>query len=198
MTNQQDELLRTIARDYVRRQGAELLQENQRLNTDPTPLDTTGLQQKVRRWQNKRKRKRLLTAISSLAACGLLVFVLFRTVGRPSHVAPGNTPSAEVTPIALNFTLPDEFTQAGMEQDNEKTVYYLDSRMDDPVVLVLERGDVLSDTKNLIPVKLGDETGFARQTDHYSLLTFCKENVVYTLTCQHDINTLARLSEAIL
>lgn len=192
-----EELLGKLAKDYSKTYGRELLKENETL-AQADQYDTRGLQRKVRAWQQGTGRRHLFLRIGA-AACAALLVVVMRLTG-PSSKGPDSTltPSESPAPIALSAPLPQGFTQQGFEQDQGQSIYYLEQQALDHVVMTLEHGDLLSDTRGLIPVKLGDATVYGAQTDSYNLLTFAKDGVVYTLTCRYDINTLTALAEAII
>ena len=123
---------------------------------------------------------------------------------RPTATGPGTqdvpgfitSPSFEVIP--LSAPLPDGFTQTGFEQDYEKSIYFIEDVKLDNVVITLEKAQALPDTSGLVKIDFGGPIAYARQTDGYSLLTFIRDGVLYTLTCRYDVNTLTRLGSAIL
>ena len=103
-----------------------------------------------------------------------------------------------VEAIPLSATLPQGFTQIGFEQDQGKSIYYIEDIFLDNVVIILERVDEPPDTSGLAEIKFGSQTAFGTQTDSYSLLTFTIDDILHILTSKHDINTLIRLGEAFL
>jgi len=126
----------------------------------------------------------------------------------PSTAAPAAPPAAvPATPpppvyetLPLSFDLPAQFTVAAVEQDIEKTVYHLaDDKLDD-VVLTLERSGDLSRYDMLVALSIGGQDAFGSSGGGYSLLAFEDEesDILYVLTCKHDINTLLLLGASIL
>ena len=67
-------------------------------------------------------------------------------------------------------------------------------------MLTLEESSAPLQTAGLAKIDLGGPDGlqaYGTQTDSYSLLTFQRGGVLYTLTCRHDINTLMRLGNVL-
>ena len=103
-------------------------------------------------------------------------------------------PVYELIPLAV--TLPDGFTQVGFDQDHGQSIYFIEDRYNDDVIIRLERTGLPEDLSNMVEIDLGGLTAFGKQTGAFSLLMFSRGDVLYTLTSQHDINTLIRLSAA--
>jgi hypothetical protein len=78
------------------------------------------------------------------------------------------------------------------------SIYYIDDLYRDDVVVTLEMTSRSPDTTGLVKVNLGGSVAYGTQTDGYSLLTFRLDDILYTLTCRHDINTLIRLGNALI
>lgn len=121
--------------------------------------------------------------------------------GAPSEAAPPASavqpePNYEILPLA--FTLPEQFSVASVEQDIKKTVYTLDDTMLDPVVMTLEQSGDTAFFDSLTPITVEGHEAFGRSGDGYSLIAFEKQDILYVLTCEHDINTLTGLSRNIL
>jgi hypothetical protein len=96
--------------------------------------------------------------------------------------------------------LPAQFSIASVEQDVERTIYHLyDGKLDD-VVLTMERFGDISRYDDLAALTIGGHGAFGATDAGYSLLAFSDDesDILYVLTCKHDINTLVLLSESIL
>lgn len=109
-------------------------------------------------------------------------------------------PPAAYEVLPLSIRLPENFTVANQAQDYGKTIYYIEDAFADHVVVTLEKikDAAPGDKSPLREFSIGGETAYGLYTADYSLLTFEKEDIVYTMTCKYDINTLIRLSEGIL
>lgn len=123
----------------------------------------------------------------------------------PPTAAPSSpTPSPQQGPtyavIPMGFTPGEQFEVAAFEQDISRSIYYLEHAYDDDVVLTLEYREYAGapDYAGLQAIPVGGETVYGAYRAAYSVITFEKEEVVYTMTCKYDINTLIELSEAIL
>ena len=116
----------------------------------------------------------------------------------PKPAIPPAPPATEYAVIPLAAALPDGFTQTGFEQDRGKSIYYIEDAFYDNVVLTLEYAGLPPDVGSLIEIDLGGATVYGKQTDAFSLLTFTQGGILHTLTSRHDINTLLRLSNALI
>lgn len=108
-------------------------------------------------------------------------------------------PSATGQILPLSFSLPAQFTVSKVEQDYEKTVYYLEDENRDPVVMTLELSGDRSAFEQLTPVTLAGtgREAYAHSGQGYQMLCFEEQGILYTLTCRHDINTLVSFTESI-
>ena len=203
-----DKLFREIAEKYTQQYGQSLRDELRELEQQPDALPSTDrLEMRVRSQIAATRRKPYLRSIAAVAACFALVILLplaFRSEAplpdSMSSSPPAHSdaaPSQNFSPIPLSAPLPVGFSEAGFEQDNGKSVYYIENIYMDNVVLTLEKA-VLPDTSGLTAITLGDTVAYGTQTDSYSLLTFQSGEIVYEFTCRYDINTLLELSLAFL
>lgn len=99
--------------------------------------------------------------------------------------------------IPLSFALPPNLMVASVEEDNGKSIYYLQNTQADDVVLTLEYADEY-DFAGLDTAQINGSTVYYKYRSDYSLVTFEKEGVLYEMTCKHDVATLMDLSSYIL
>lgn len=104
-------------------------------------------------------------------------------------------PAEDYEVIPLSAELPVGFTLSSFEQDREKSIYYLEDLYRDDVVVTLEKSNTVADSDSLVEIDVDGTTAYGFSGGDYSLMTFLKDDVLYTLTCKHDINTLYRLSQ---
>lgn len=115
----------------------------------------------------------------------------------PMPPAPDDMPAPDMYAIIpLTVSLPDGFTQTDFDIDQGISIYFIEDRYRDDVVITLKRADMPANMSNMTQINLGGLTAFGIQTDAFSLLTFSRDGVLYTLTSQYDINTLIRLGTA--
>ena len=222
MMRDDDEILKKIADGYAERYGWELRAEHEWLSRQEqapeAAVSEIGVTRRVTRKIAAEKRKPLMRVLPLIAAC-IVIAVIFlpnlpgSDVAAPSpHVPPLHAPTASTLPlpsasapssapeayavIPLSAPLPRGFTQTGFDQDREKSIYYIEDVNLDNVVLTLEPAGAPTDTADLVEIILGGSVVFGKQTDAYCLLTFSSDDVLYTLTSRHDINTLLRLGYA--
>ena len=110
--------------------------------------------------------------------------------------APG---SEDYEVLPLSFQIPARFTVASVEQDVGRTVYHLRDDYLDDVVLTLERPVDISWIYKLVEVPVGSGFAFAGGGDGYNLLAIMDydSDILYTLTCRFDVNTLVLLGSNI-
>lgn len=127
-------------------------------------------------------------------------FELDEAAPEPDQDAGGIAESraSSLEPIPLSFELPGNFSVESFEQDYGKSVYTLANTELDDVVLTLEYSGPEASFDGFVEIGIGDNTAYGRSTPDYSLLMFEKRDIVYTLSCRHDINTLVGLSKKIL
>lgn len=223
-----EELLRQIATRYAQADGERLLAELAGLDRQEGSRITPRLDRRVRAISLQAKRRRYARVAGLLAACLILALAappLLRygwrqdlssaqsspagygesaardEVAEDEAVVVEEAPAAGVgdyAVIPLTFTLPENFAVAGVEQDNARSVYFLSDQRFDDVVLTLERTTRPPETGGLVEIEIDGVLTYGISTGDYSLLTFNSGDILYTLTCRYDINTLLPLGRSIL
>ena len=203
-----DEFLRKIANSYVEQYGENLKEElKQEEQSNVENLSVYKLEKRVRKQITAQKRKPYFYAATMLAACFAVIILLphlselgtisstpsTSSLAAPSPSTPAPPQDFEIIPLSVN--LPKGFVQSGFEQDREKSIYYIDDINNDNVVLTMEKSPDQPDISGLVEINVGNSVAYGTQTASYSLLTFNRDDVLYVLTCQHDINTLINLGE---
>lgn len=104
----------------------------------------------------------------------------------------------EAPVIPISFELPANLWVQDAEQDVGQSVYYLGDTGLDDVVMTMERSNELYVRDDLVEITVGDAVAYGVSYPEYSLLTFYKEDIVYTLTCKYNAETILSLGESIL
>ena len=226
MKNDRDALLSALARQYAEDWGRELQREATALPPAHAPGLDRKVREGLSRRRRVRRQMISFGAVAACVALIVAAGLLYPGPGAPKGsmneaaqaqaedsltdseknlgLTPTNAaPSAEAPEVSmsvlpLTFDLPAQFAVADVTVDNGQTVYTLSDVLLDPVVLAMEATDAPIDTGRLIPVTLGGETVYARSTADFSLITFNRDGLRYTLTCRYDINTLLGLGREIL
>lgn len=118
--------------------------------------------------------------------------------GGDSGAASSWAADKEVPAIPISFELPANLWVQDAEQDVGQSVYYLGDTGLDDVVMTMELSDELYVRDDLEELTLGDDIVYGVSYPEYNLLTFQKEDIVYTLTCKYDAETILSLGESIL
>ena len=223
--NKNDELLRQIAGEYVKRYGELLTEEQKKLEQENIVYPSSRMEQRIRKATAQKKYVRYLSAVAGLAACIALILAI-RFVphasrsdtdamlhSTPSHGAPmQDTPSQEASTqkapapsdvqdfdvIPLSFVPSDGFTQKGFVQDREKSVYSFEDRLGDDVVMTLEHAANVPNSESMAKLSIGGTIMYGEAAEGYYLLAFVSDGILHELSCRHDINTLTRFAGAII
>lgn len=196
-----DKSNRRMAELYTQVEGERLRLELEALEQNGTTSITPRMDARVRA-RIAAKRKRFTAVAGLLAACLVLLlalpFVLQSKQANPDPVGytPFNDPSYAILP--LNAVLPTTYEIAAVEQDIEKTVYYLESDTREPVVVTLEQTEDIAPYQALASGSLNGHSVYGEANDDYCLLAFEKSNVLYVLTCADDMNALLDIGKSIL
>jgi len=192
-----------IAQTYSESVGGELQNELKSLPPHYTPrLD----QLTAKRIRSLKRRK--YTRIAGIAAACLVFVLLIPAVYRLQNLKSydtsenlsesAQTDDSESTLIPLSFSPPENFSISDTGEDNGVSIYYLADIRQDDVVMQLEyttTAEPLFDS--LKPVTISGNQAYGISTADYKMLTFVHDNILYTLTCQYDFNTLVLLSKNI-
>jgi hypothetical protein len=199
--NSKEEFLRRAASEYVERQGEAFKEEVARFNQE-THYPTANLERRIFKAVRQRKRRFVMPLVAA-AACLALLFFGGRTLFQNIRYIPDIPKLTDQTSddrqlISLSFQVPTGFTQTGAEQDQGQSIYYFDDQLGDNVVLTLEKPEVPIDESFYTQLDINGASAYAASRDYYQIMMFEKDDVLYTLTCRYDVNTLLRFSEKIL
>lgn len=200
-----EDIYKRIANSYNEQLGEILRQENASVPQLPNDIHSRldhHLQKKLR----ARKIIRFTKIAGAVAACFLLVLflpLLFRI--QDSSKSPADTAQEhassempEASLIPLSFSLPSNLSVSNTKVDRGISVYYLTDTMDDNVVMQLEPIDTANtDFSALKTLDIEGKEVYAASTRNFKLLTFIHKDIVYTLTCRYEIDTLLELSKNI-
>lgn len=207
-----DQLYKELAQNYVEHQGTQLQEELRELEAGGALFATPRLDRRVRRNIAALRRRPYVGGAALVAACIVLMLLFPRMLGldtgqleAPSAAESASAAESETAPPAgelallpLTFQLPEQFSVAGSQLDQGMSIYYLENAALDDVVLTMEITGEGPASQGLTPIQIGETTAYGTAGPDYSLLTFLQGEIVYTLTCRHDINTLVGLSRSIL
>lgn len=204
-----DDIFKHIADEYVKQNSDKLEKERSEV-----PNYTNEAYFRLDKMTYNRirtlKRKKYIRFGSIAAACLLLVFtvpvILRFTVYSPETAtsdtaseAPSSSSDEQSGLITLSFELPDNLSVVETEVDNGVSIYHLDDTRNDDVIMQLESTATANvDFDTLKPITINGQQTYGLSTASYKIIMFINDNVLYTLTCQYDINTLVELSENIL
>lgn len=193
-----EDIYRHIAQRYQQQAGEQLHKQRQLLDQAPRSEQwhTQRMDAAVKDKTRGESRRKIIRFTTAVAACFILVVLaplmsrLFSNQNSKETTMESQAEAAmEAAP--LSFTLPDNLSVASTEQDRDMTIYYLDDTRLDPVVMQMESTETAAlNTTGLVEIEIEGRRVYAASTDSYNLLTFEYQEMIYTLTCVHDINTL--------
>lgn len=217
--NKTEHIYEHIAKEYSDYTGEKLRRESQSL--PPFPDETVNrLDSRVASQIRALKIRRFTRLAGLTAACLLLVMAvplvyLIKNTGSmnsadsssesaasDSSEASDTTESAAAESsgelIPLSFSLPDNFSVSDSKTDDGVSVYYLTDTHADDVVLQLEYTDTASPAfDSLKPVTIAGNEAYGFASGSFKMLSFIHGDILYTLTCKYDFNTLISISKNI-
>ncbi|MGL6201587.1 MAG: hypothetical protein ACRC3H_21940 [Lachnospiraceae bacterium] len=203
--NKTENIYERIAKEYMDYNGEMLQRESQSL--PPFPDETVNRLDNRVASQIRALKIRRFTRLAGLAAACLLlvlavplVYLLQNTGNMRSADSSSESAAAEssVELIPLSFSLPDNFTVSDSKTDNGVSVYYLADTHADDVVLQLEYTDTATPVfDSLKPVTIAGNEAYGYAAGSFKMVSFIHGDILYTLTCKYDINTLISISENI-
>ena len=177
-----DSVFRDLARRYSEYNGYLLSSEASAATAEAPSLRGAGSLTHVRRRIERKKNARTTKAVSLMAALLIIAIVL------PALLVLQPWAYKE---IPLDFTLPPQFTIVETVVDRNITSYKIeDTRGGDDVVITLEKTKADLDTDGFTLIIVDGRGVYVKDYADYKLLIFKRNNVIYTLSCRHDINTL--------
>lgn len=207
-SNSNDKLFEMLANQYVERYGMALHDEMEHLETDRIRYAVSPKNDQKIRNIGKSNRNRYINIIVAIAACIAILLVVPRAVRWRASDGKGDGQSSSGPPsigdsdgsvttelLPLNVDLPDNFSVEDAKLDQGKTIYYLADKMNDDVIVTMEETEGEDWYKSLQKIDLGGGAGYAESSTNYQMLVFEKGGILYTLTCEHDLNTLVSLGK---
>ena len=184
-----EKLFEHIARQYVDYEGSIIKQEL--LNDQSPPPPTARVDYLVKK--SLRGKKRMFTALALTAAAAIvMIFALTRFIPQ------NNFTPADTGIIPLNFTLPENMSVVKSELDRTRSVYTLEDKEGDNVVMTLERSADGAQTGDMTPMEINNTRVYFKSDSNYNLLRFKSGGIIYELSCRYDINTIIGISKNIL
>ncbi len=194
-----ERLYREMAGSYAESYGALLKRELGELEASGAELSSGAFDEGIRKSLRARKR-RTAVWISLAAACVLLLALLpvmldlTRKAPNPD-ASSGDHPLYEVMP--LGFELPEGFSVTKVEQDIERTVYYLNDPKSEGVVMTLEKAEGPVPHEGLDAIQLGGKQAYGLETEDYGILLIQDGGILYTMTCGRGMGSLLELGGSI-
>ena len=202
------EIFRNIAMSYVETDGEILKQELSQLTQEKSADISQELRMRAR--INEVKKKRLTIKAASMAATAAAVLFLVISIApnfftnnadyemdysaeetyQTTKAQIGESSQSNYKVVPLSFTLPQNLTVAGMEQDKGQSIYYLQDIMGDDVVLILEETDRPAETESMRLIYINGLPVYVRETNDYNLATLKKDGILYTMSCKYELDTL--------
>jgi hypothetical protein len=187
-----EKLFKHLARSYVDYEGALLKQESE--NTHLPAHFSTQLDLRVKKAVRKNNILPFISAMASVAAVLILVFSLQRFLSPPEFT--DSAPEFEIIP--LSFTLPDNLFVNKYEIDRGQSIYTLENRDGDHVVMTLEHVKDVMERHDMPTAEINNHPVYYKSTSSYNLILFEHDGLVYELSCPDKMSTIIQLSKNIL
>ena len=203
-----DEFFKDAASLYIDKLGEDLLKEMASVNSLPIPSTS------VNRVSEKIKAKRRAPMIMKMsailvpaAACAALFIIYFTLPAmnsaspRPEAAMASQAPSAVIASETaeaqlLSASLPVGFNLTKTAMDNGKMICYIKSA-DNDIVLVMEEWQNIDPSRPMTQLDVNGTPMYALQMNDYSLLTYKKGDLRFTLTSPYDYRDLIVIGGAL-
>jgi hypothetical protein len=224
-TNIENEtLLKEAAALYIKKEGEALL--NEYAETDKASGFGKAKFLKIQRQARLQQLKRITLVAAPVAAC--LIFAIFITrIGfynpatksplpqntvdvtqkpLPAAEAPAYTPPADATenPVKraeiafLSDKLPDGCKLTKTDYDKEKTIYYVQNKRSNDILLVVEppEGELVTDEKFTHKNINGTDAYILAKKD-FNMLLAQNKDIRYTFSCRYDAGDLVEIAYSV-
>lgn len=193
--NKSNLFFKKLASAYTEKVGEELKKELDSLNSSG---NSPSLDAKLKSRLKKSKIKKWSSWMLPVSAC-FIIFIVYFALKQPTY----DTNISESPSTVLNYEfvaakLPENYTVVKVDYDYQKTIYYISTSKENEVVLTVEESEEDMPTEGLNKIQINDTDAYTMVKDEYSLLKYKKDNVLYTLTSQYDLEDLIRISEKLI
>ena len=201
----EDEFFKEAASMYIDKLGNELLSEA--LSADNSSLSSahmSNVYEKIKVKQRKSLIQRLTAISLSAAACIAFVIIYISMPSR--NLSNSNAPSISIDPIIASETAAAEFLSARLplgyyitktDLDNGQMVCYIESGNNE-ILLVMEEWNDIVPARPLTQINVNGASMYAIRMNDYSLLTYKKSDLRFTLTSPYDYRDLITIGAALM
>jgi len=199
----EDKTFKEAAALYINKQGEDLLNEAAYIDSLPFP-NIGRVSQKIKSKRRSSGIRKMSAALLPAAACFVLVIIYLSS----RMAVPRNDYSAESVPQdnysaaydktaasetaevqLLTAKLPQGFNLTNTDVDNGQTICYIKSANND-IILVMEEWRDIAAARPMTELDVNGTPMYALQMNDYSLLTYKKGDLRFTLTCPYDYRDL--------
>lgn len=195
----EEQFFKHIASLYAEKEGEALRDELRQLNNEGTVDHTLSLDKKVNTKIRSIKIRQLTYKLMPVAAC-LVIFVLY--FANPSVRNQDSAIKEEaVTNEQIDFVsakLPPGYTLSKKDYDKNKTIYYIASNTNNDIVLTTEEFASVIEKEFFQELQIKDTKVYGLVKDDFSVITYEKDNILYTLTSRYDYQDLIELSKSLI
>lgn len=212
-----ERFFKNIASLYAEKEGGLLKEELAELEKENDIQYSPHLDRKIKNRILSLKMRKLSYALVPVAACFLLLAVYFGSL--PANNRPNGTPIADNapadsgSPIAqatapaaphstpaisaelLSARLPYGYEITEVDYDKEKTIFHIINDTNNEIVLTMEEaaGQIAKNAFQEIVVNNTPVYGLVKKD--YSVITYEKDDILYTLTSKYNYKDLIEISK---
>jgi len=213
-----DQLFKEAASLYIEKHGEGLLSEALFANSHPLQfMDINRVSQKMKAKRRASAAKKITAALLPAAACFILIISYFTMPGQISDsnipdytsivdpqsseaeaIEPGSSELAAIDPLIASETAAAEFLSARLPQgfdlvdtdiDTGQMIGYIKSGNNE-IVLVMEEWQDIVSAKPMTQINVNGTSMYVLRMNDYSLLTYKKGDLRFTLTSPYDYRDL--------
>lgn len=190
-----DLFFKNIASAYAEKIGDELKKELDSLDNSANSL---SLDTKLNTRLKKNRIKKWSAWMLPVSAC-FIIFIVYFAIRSPKYdMNTLENPSAVLNYEFVAAKLPENYTLVKVDYDNQKAIYYISTNRENEVILTVEESGEDIQAEGLNKIQIKDIDAYALVKQEYSLLKYKKNNILYTLTSEFDLEDLIRISEKLI
>ena len=109
-----------------------------------------------------------------------------------------NRTQAQMQMALMSAKMPAGYIVTGIDYDMEKTIYYIKNDTDNQIVMTAEKSEFDIEFAYYQEIRINGEPVYGMVKSDFSIITYKKDGVVYTLTSRYNYEDLVDISKNII
>lgn len=214
-----EQFFKSIASLYAEKDGELLKNELEQIEKEGSVTYSSRLDKKIKNKILNMKIRKLSYSLVPIAACFILLAVYFSSPSfnnKPTEIV-DNSPSMADSPSAptdsndtprptpnnnevqlLSAKLPRGYMLTDVDYDNGKTIYYIVNESKNEIVLTTEEFSGEIENEIFQEININNTRVYGMVKNDYSVITYEKDDLLYTLTSKYNYKDLIEISKGLL